>query len=83
MILYRQLHLHILYHKIWRLYYKVPPLIKQNLHSLDKPVKVEVEVGIPKIYQKSTGGFAVEESRLAFGPFPVAFWNDPVDSSVR
>jgi hypothetical protein len=40
----------------------------------DAPFWVEYEVGSGVLSAK--GAFAVEETSIGFGPFPVAFWND-------
>jgi len=40
----------------------------------DTPFWVEYEVGSGLLSAK--GAFAVEETSIGFGPFPVAFWND-------
>jgi tetratricopeptide (TPR) repeat protein len=42
---------------------KVKSVTCSDLENLDVPVKVEVEYGVPKIFQKSTGGYAVDEIR--------------------
>ncbi len=42
---------------------KVKKVTCSDLENLDEPVKVEVEYGVPKVFQKSTGGFAVDEIR--------------------
>ena len=42
---------------------KVKKVETTDLEDLDKPVRLEVEVGLPKLLQKSTGGFAVDEVR--------------------
>ena len=40
----------------------------------ETPFWVEYEVGSGLLSAK--GAFAVEETSIGFGPFPVAFWND-------
>jgi hypothetical protein len=40
----------------------------------DSPFWVEYEVGSGVLSAK--GAFAIEETSIGFGPFPVAFWND-------
>ena len=40
----------------------------------DSPFWVEYEVGSGLLSAK--GAFAVEETSIGFGPFPLAFWND-------
>ncbi|MBI3726471.1 DUF3857 domain-containing protein [bacterium] len=42
---------------------KVKKVECSDLKDLDKPIRVEVEVGIPKMLEKSTGGLAIEEVR--------------------
>jgi tetratricopeptide (TPR) repeat protein len=42
---------------------KVKSVKCSDLENLDEAVKVEVEYGIPKIFQKSTGGYQLDEIR--------------------
>lgn len=42
---------------------KVKKVTCSDLENLDEPVKVEVEYGVPKVFQKSTGGYAIDEIR--------------------
>jgi tetratricopeptide (TPR) repeat protein/transglutaminase-like putative cysteine protease len=42
---------------------KVTKVTTSDLENLDEKVRVEVEVALPKVFQKSTGGYAVEEMR--------------------
>jgi tetratricopeptide (TPR) repeat protein/transglutaminase-like putative cysteine protease len=42
---------------------KVKKVECSDLEDLDKPARVDVEVGMPKLLQKSTGGLALDEVR--------------------
>ncbi len=42
---------------------KVKNVTTSNLENLDESMRVEVEADVPKIFQKSTGGYAIEEVR--------------------
>jgi hypothetical protein len=42
---------------------KVKKVECSDLNDLDKPIKIQVEAQVPKLYQKTTGGFAIEEVR--------------------
>src|SRR5205085_8879059 len=42
---------------------KVKKVECSDLSDLDKPIRVQIEVGVPKMFEKSTGGLAVDEVR--------------------